>query len=254
MVFNASHRSLTGISLNETLHSGPPLQSNLVEVILRWRFHRVGFVADVEKMFRQIKVRQEDTDMQRIIWKRPTDLTETVFRLTTVTYGTRCASFLAMRTLRQLAEDEGCRYPEAAGILKDAIYVDDVLSGADDEDTAARLIGQLTALMGSGGFRLKKWATNNPRLLEAIPVEDRLRRAWRDLAEESVHMLGLRWDPEHDVFSFSLPNSESFDFEGATKRRILSITARLYDPAGWLFPITIAAKVILQDLWLAKIS
>lgn len=161
VVFNASHRSTGGISLNKILHSGTPLQGDLVEVILRWRFHRICFIADVEKMFRQIKVRTEDTNMQRIVWRRPADHEETSFKLTTVTYGMRCAPFLAMRTLRQLAEDEHHRYPEAANVLNNAVYVDDILSGADDERTAIRLMDQLTVMLRSGGFRLKKWTTNH---------------------------------------------------------------------------------------------
>lgn len=93
-----------------------------------------------------------------------------------------------------------------------------------------------------------------PRLLNTIPAEDRLRREWRDFNEESIHTLGIKWNPERDEFSFHVPDTGSFENEEVTKRMMLSIISRLYDPAGWLSPITVAAKISLQDLWLAKLS
>lgn len=56
VVFDASARTSTGLSLNDCLHSGPVIQRDLRSIILRSRFRPIMLVADIEKMFRQVDV------------------------------------------------------------------------------------------------------------------------------------------------------------------------------------------------------
>ncbi|XP_044010171.1 uncharacterized protein LOC122853816 [Aphidius gifuensis] len=81
-------------------------------------------------MFRQIKVHGDDWDLQRILWFNEHNQ-EQHYHLNTVTYGTRAAPFLAVRTLLQLVEDEGQRYPQAVPSLLKGRYVDDIFGGGD---------------------------------------------------------------------------------------------------------------------------
>lgn len=60
VVFDASRRTSNGRSLNEQLYVGPRLQDDLTAIIMRWRKHAVAFTADVEKMYRQIKIDERD--------------------------------------------------------------------------------------------------------------------------------------------------------------------------------------------------
>ena len=55
-----------------------------------------------------------------------------------------------------------------------------------------------------------------------------------------------------DVFKYRL--DDSFHTLKATKRNILSVSARLFDPLGLLSPLVIKAKVLLQELWLQKLD
>lgn len=123
-------------------------------------------------MFRQILVNREDADFQRIFWRPSNSQTALPFRLLTVTYGTAPASFLAMRVLRQLADDERKEFPEAVDVLLHSIYVDDVLFGADELSEARLVRDQLNELLSRGGFHLRKWAANNSSLLADIPTGD----------------------------------------------------------------------------------
>ncbi|XP_046865641.1 uncharacterized protein LOC124459904 [Drosophila willistoni] len=68
VVFNASSKSTNGVSLNDILYPGPVLQSDLTTQILKWRFFRVVFNADITKMYRQIMVDQIHTPFQRILF------------------------------------------------------------------------------------------------------------------------------------------------------------------------------------------
>jgi len=93
------------------------------------------------------------------------------FRLNT--YGLACAPFLAIRTLRQLADDENLKYPLGAVTLRRDVYMDDVLTGAATIPDAKQLQHQLIEICKAGGFPLKKWSANNASLLEDLPLTDR---------------------------------------------------------------------------------
>ncbi|XP_028982417.1 uncharacterized protein LOC107045061 [Diachasma alloeum] len=68
VVFNGSSPSSSGMSLNDILYSGEKLENDAM-VILTWmRRHRLVFGTDIVKMFRQIRVHQDDWDLQRILW------------------------------------------------------------------------------------------------------------------------------------------------------------------------------------------
>lgn len=141
VVFNASNRTTTGLSLNDILHAGAKLQTDICDILLWIRTHKVLFSTDIAKMFRQIALHPDDWDLQRILWfgkdNQPLD-----YRLTTVTYGLNCASFLALRTLQQLVKDEGHRFPKAIIPMTKGRYVDDIFGGADSQSEAREVIEQ----------------------------------------------------------------------------------------------------------------
>ncbi|XP_029178441.1 uncharacterized protein LOC114946181 [Nylanderia fulva] len=127
VVFNASSVTSNGFTLNDCLLVGPKLQNDLGGVLLNWRFYRYVYLADIEKMFRQILVHPDDVDYQRIVWRPNPQSPVLSYRLLTVTYGTASAPYLAIRVRHQLADDESRRFPQAAKILKNSAYVDDLL-------------------------------------------------------------------------------------------------------------------------------
>uniref|UniRef100_A0ABD2X9Y3 Peptidase aspartic putative domain-containing protein n=1 Tax=Trichogramma kaykai TaxID=54128 RepID=A0ABD2X9Y3_9HYME len=219
VVFDASRPTSTGHSLNDVVFTGPSLQPSLWRVLLKWRRHRIAFCTDVKMM---------------------------------VTYGQSCAPYLALRTLQQLCSDEGHHHPEAATVLLSERYVDDVLSGADDLHHAAFLRDQLISLANRGGFPLRKWVENSPELLDDLPSDVCLRPTWIHLSTGGpITELGVCWDPTSDSFRLTPPSVNGMQ---ETKREILSAMASLFDPCGWLAPIVLTAKLVMQDLWRCRIG
>ncbi|XP_068140060.1 uncharacterized protein [Drosophila tropicalis] len=95
VVFDGSFCDTKGKSLNDYLFTGPSIQ--LFAVCLRFRMYKFVFSTDIVKMFRQIWVNNKHRDFQRIVWReRPSDPIKH-YQLCTVTYGTSCAPFLAVR-------------------------------------------------------------------------------------------------------------------------------------------------------------
>lgn len=253
VVFDGSCKRAAKTSLNEELAAGPALQNDLPTIINRWRRFKIGFRADLEKMFRQILVAQEQRKFQQILWRNFGSEEIIIYELSTVTYGTTPAPFLTIRVLQQLAFDEKEKYPLACGVLSSDTYVDDVISGADSLSEAFQLHTQLCSLLNKGKFNLRKWTTNSKELLALIPLESRENSDIFELNQpNTVKALGLEWNTVDDCFSFKInfENTSSV----VTKRSLLSDSAKLYDPQGWLSPTTILAKIEFQNLWLLGIE
>lgn len=118
------------------------------------------------------------------------------------------------------------------------------MTGASTLSKAVDKQEQLRKLYTAGGFPLRKWASNNEEVLTSIPKEHRLQQPHHAWQSESHSTLGLRWHPSDDVFSFSIQPRVTAPL---TKRRALAETARLFDPLGWLAPVVIRAKILIQS-------
>ena len=248
VVFNASSPTSNGTSLNEHMLVGPKLQRDILAVLLQWRLPRFALKADIEKMYRQILVHPSDANLQCILWHRRPESAPTTFRLRTVTYGTASAPYLAMRVLQQLATDEGGRYPRGRRILETQFYVDDVLFGADEVSSALADRDELCALLARGGFVLREWAANHQSLVpdSATPAATDSSVPCTPEGSDLHSVLGIRWSPQANAFRYVIGPPA---LPATTKRTILSVTARLYGPLGWISPAVVVAKILLQDLW-----
>ena len=69
VVFDGSAMTFNGMSLNDILQEGPTVQQDLYSIVLRFKPRQVCFTADIAKMYRQINVRPQDRDLQRILWR-----------------------------------------------------------------------------------------------------------------------------------------------------------------------------------------
>lgn len=252
VVFDGSAKTSSGISLNDTLIPGPTIQSDLFSILTKWRQHKIVFVSDIEKMFRQILVDPRDTNYQRILWRESTLNPITEYRLNTVTYGTAPASYLAIRSLVQIAKDQEINFPNAAKAIQNDFYVDDLMTGASTVSGAAQLKTDIITILNGAQMNLRKWASNYPMLLNDIPEEHKAPLTTLNLlTNDELHKtLGINWNPRTDKFSFKIePVAET----KCTKRTLLSETSKLFDPLGWLSPSTVTAKLMFQEIWTTKL-
>lgn len=104
----------------------------------------------------------------------------------------------------------------------------------------------------AGGFHLQKWTSNHSAVLQSIPSDKHTSSVTINIDDNFiVHALGLCWQPNTDMFQFST----KFNITGATtKRSILSNIAKLFDPLGFLSPIIVTAKILIQELWTLKLN
>ncbi|XP_071056102.1 uncharacterized protein [Onthophagus taurus] len=102
-----------------------------------------------------------------------------------------------------------------------------------------------------GGFELAKWTSNNLQIIRELTLTSTIDRV--DLGKyENTRTLGLLWDPTSDEFRYEI--SEGTKYNKINKRTILSDIAQVFDPLGLLCPVTINAKIILQEIWQAGLN
>ncbi|GFX86597.1 integrase catalytic domain-containing protein [Trichonephila clavipes] len=243
-VFNASSPSTSGKSLNSIQFNGGLVQEDLFSIMVRFRKHKYAFTTDIEKMFRMINIHPEQTCLQRILWKKGIGEPIKTYELTTVTYGTVSAPYLATRTLKQLAMDEANNFPLAAPVVLSDCYMDDILSGSESIEEVIELQHQLKEMFKTAGMHLHKWCGNQPEITSNL-------QEYAFLESEETKALGIIWNPKLDCFLFRIEQQRPTSF---TKRMVLSTIARIFDPLGLLGPIITWAKIFMQRLWLLELG
>ncbi|XP_062540876.1 uncharacterized protein LOC134208930 [Armigeres subalbatus] len=256
VVFDASAKTTSGLSLNDALGVGPTVQNDLITILLRFCCYPVVLTADIPKMYRQVQVHKDDRKYQRILWLNTNNEMAT-FELTTVTYGCASAPYLATRTLLQLAKDEATDLPLASKVIEDNSYIDDFLTGGRNEQEVLEIYKQLTELLRRGGFGVHKFCSNSKAVRDTIPhdLQETLFNFEEADINNVIRTLGLIWNPNEDYFTFNVTLLDGrVGNTRPTKRSVLSAIGHLFDPCGYLGPVTTTAKLLMQDLWRLKLN
>ena len=250
IVFDASAKTSSGWSLNDSLAAGPVLYPKLAEVLIRFRGHRVAVSGDISKMFREILLDPEDQQYHRFWWRPTKEEPPRVYCMNRLTFGVTCSPFLAVKTLQQTAIDFGKAYPTAQLHIQRAFYVDDWLGGADTAQEAIKLQSQVAEVLSNGGFTLRKYRSNSQEVLRSIPPEMIEPMPAKQMVEADYSTypkaLGIVWDSLKDTMSVDV--SPTGEFKG-TKEGILSDTGKTFDVLGWLTPAVLPMKILFQELW-----
>lgn len=121
------------------------------------------------------------------------------------------------------------------------MYVDDVLAGGHTIEEAVVSKNQLSGALASAGFDLRKWSSNHPTIINDLPPDSLL---YDDCLHLSENLLR-----RHLVLSGTLVVIRFH----SRKREVLSIIARFFDPCGWLAPIIVVVKLIMQQRYMDSV-
>ena len=230
-------------SLNDCLEVGPSLVNDLCSILLRFRVHKIALSTDIEKAFLHVKLDASDQDFTRFLWLSNPDDTESDFdtyRFRVVLFGSASSPFMLGATLRlhlskynsQIAHD-----------MQQNLYVDNVISGSPTEESAIQYFNKARKIMLDANFNLRSWASNSQHL-QAIARDNQVIDE-----NQLVNVLGLYWNTAEDRICLIPKPLDSTSSSIVTKRTILQDSSRVYDPLGILSPITIRAKLLMQELW-----
>jgi hypothetical protein len=262
LVFDAASKS-GGQSLNDSLLQGPDLLTPLPTILSKFRQKKIGFTGDIKDFFPRFWVRPEDSVAQRFLWRgmdRSRD--PDVMELSVLTFGAVSSPFCAQDARNRNAIRFQDEFPEAVQGIITKHYIDDYLDCADTEEEALKLIHDVTTIHKKGGMQIIGWASSSREVLSQLPEESKS-KDHKDLEPESslpiARVLGLHWDPNDDVFTFTGRFNKINDDlitgnKRPTKREMLKLVMSVFDPLGFLSLFTVKAKILLQEVWRSSIG
>ena len=235
-VANAASK-FKGVSLNNALLTGPDLLAKLLEIILRFRKHPVGVLAEIKGMFMQVAIREEDQSALRFLWLEDGIIRQ--YQYARLIFGATCSPCCAIFVLHRCAADLSDRFPDVYEAVLNNFYMDDFIMSFATAEAARGLASNLRTVLQHGGFRLTKFVPNNPAALTALPEED------MEIIQNTTKVLGQTWCLSNDTFT--APTLKTIDTP-QTLRQLFSMVSSIFDPIGLLAPFVIQLKVILQNL------
>ncbi|XP_055585122.1 uncharacterized protein LOC129737973 [Uranotaenia lowii] len=244
-----------GISLNSVLLPGPDLLTSLPAVIQRFRERKVAFGADLREMYHQIRVREQDRQAQRFLFRSNPNVEPEIYIMDVCTFGSACSPAMAQFVKKLNATQFVDKFPEAVGVIDRRHYVDDYYDCTDTEEQAITRAQQVRYIHQQAGFEFHGWVSNRKSVLQALGAPSTPEVALSDPKTSGTQrVLGIIWKPEEDVFVFSTDvrtdlHPYFYNQIRPTKRIALSGIMSLFDQLGFLAPFTILGKLLLQDLW-----
>ena len=176
-----------------------------------------------------------------------------------VVFGLNASPFLLNATLRHHISKLMAVDPEFVKKLIDSFYVDDFVGGGASLSEVVNFYSKTVNRMADGGFKFRKWLTNDPSVREKIKKDlidevklDPVSAENVTYAKSSLGLkmgsngqkvLGLSWDFEQDTITLELTAiAKRAEDLPATKRNTLRLLAGIFDPLGMIGPITITAN------------
>ncbi|KAK9675285.1 hypothetical protein QE152_g40476 [Popillia japonica] len=152
-------------------------------------------------MYRQIRIHETCMPFQRILWRESNEDAVQTYELT---YRTASASYPVIKALQQTAIATKDPQPFGAEKILRDFYVDDLLTGTNCKTEAQRIITEVRNILTKGKFEFRKWASNEPELLQSIPTSCSGSTILNLDKSEGVNTLGLQWSTSTDTLQYSL--------------------------------------------------
>ena len=147
-------------SLNECLYRGPVMLNDLCGLLMRFRLHQIAIVADIEKAFLQIGLQPNQRDATRFLWLKDSDQSRVEsgniqeYKFCRVPFGLISSPFLLGATIESHLESYES---EVATKLKNDIYVDNVITGADSVESAIQVYREAKSIFKEASMNLREW-------------------------------------------------------------------------------------------------
>ena len=258
IVYDASAReSNHHPSLHDCLHPGPPLQNLLWSILVKSRFYPVLLTGDLQKAFLQVRIKKEERDALRFLWKPPGEDRALIYRFTRAVFGLTCSPFLLGGVISQHLKSWELQYPEMVKELRDGLYVDDLMIGGSTVEDVAEKKSMAIEVFGDATFALHKWHANMAVLEndeKPQPENEELTFAKQQFRSDPLNLgtklLGLVWDKRNDSLGVAMGEDKTV----STKRGALSGLAKIYDPLGLVSPTTLQGKLLYREICEANIA
>lgn len=249
-----------GVSLNSMLLKGPDHLASLPHILYGFRLRTVAVCGDIREMFHQVRIRKEDQQAQRFLWRNRNGTVDT-YVMQVMTFGATCSPSSAHYVMTQNAQRFIDTHPRAVKSITEHHYVDDLLDSLDTVEDAIKLAKDIRYIHKQAGFEIRNWISSHDAVVEALSDPGHV--STKNLSLNPDHnaekVLGMWWLTPTDSFSFllKLDRIDQDILNGRrkpTKREVLRTLMSVFDPLGFLASYLIYAKILLQDIWRASVG
>ncbi|GFX87384.1 integrase catalytic domain-containing protein [Trichonephila clavipes] len=222
LVFDGSAHHGKSCSLNDCVEKGPNLIEIIPAILKRFRLGKIGVISDIRKAFLQISLHENDMNFLPFLWWEGAAVLNYHFKQ-------------APEHLEKAAEK-----------LKDSMYLDNCVASVDSSEELESFQRNSTELLALGKFDLRGWRHSD------IESNSNFQDNQQKSDQQEIQVLRLMWNVKEDTFSISYRETESK--EEVTKRRILSLAHRYFDPIRFTCPITLITELLIQECWKIETS
>ena len=196
-------------------------------------------------------VAEDHRDLLRFLWWEDGDPSKPVieYRMKVHLFGASSSPGCANFGLKKAADDREEEFGnDAASFIRRDFHVDDGLKSVPTAQEAVGLSKSSQKIFAKAGLKLHKVMSNNKEVLRAIPAEERVKDV-KDFDFEKDRLLmeralGVTWCVENDHFKFKIELRD----RPLTRRGMVSTVCSIYDPNGFVGPVTLKGRQILQQM------
>ena len=211
-------------------------------------------MADIEKKFHQVLVRDQDRGALRFVWYTSKKEQLRDIQMNVDPFGKVGSPCCYLWALKKTATDSITNIiAHAKEAITEKFCMDDYLDSFNTQSKAMEISQQVMAVLKEGGLRLTKWTSNDSQTLDTLPLSEISAASVNlDLDDTSIERaLGILWNPKIDTLQIKVSDRKT----PMTKRGILSYTSSsIFDTLSILLRIILAPKLIIQSLWKEKVD
>ncbi|UYV67558.1 hypothetical protein LAZ67_5001204 [Cordylochernes scorpioides] len=238
-VFDASCLGHNGLSLNQCLEKGPNLLERIPEMMIRFRENKFGVTADIRKAFQMVAIEESERNYLRFLWwEKESDRELIAYRHKRLVFGLNCSPFVLNAVIEYHLQSIRGPLVQWAKILAQSFYMDNCITSLETKQEVQEFQKAAIEIMDGAKMDLREWEYS----LEENPEKG-----------TCTKILGVVWNKMEDSLKCELPDNLSIQPK-LTKRLVLSMVQRIFDPLGFCAPVFLPPKLLLQRSWGLKLG
>ncbi|GFT78515.1 uncharacterized protein TNCV_3612501 [Trichonephila clavipes] len=215
-------------------------------ILNRFRLGKIGVISDIRKAFLQISLHENDMNFLRFLWWEGGNLEKAViYRHRRVVFEVSCSPFLLAAVLNHHFKQAPEHLEKAGEKLIDSMFIDNCVASVDSSEELESFQRDSTELLALGKFNLHGWRHSD--IESNFDFQDNQQKS----DPQEIQVLGFMWNVKEDTFSISYRETESKE---VTKRRIISLAHRFFNPIGFTCPITLITELLIEECWKIETS
>ena len=230
-----------GVCLNDKLLAGLDLLHGLIGTLFKFREGPMSLAVDIESMFLQVQVPEQDRSCLTFLWRPRTDERVHIYQYQRHAFGAKSSPTCANYALKRVGLDNEKEYPIAAKAIQNNFYLVDFIKSVETPEEAIEVFNQLQPLLSQHGFELKKGISNIDAVTEAIPEDLKSNSNTKQVEVEPIteasSVLGLQWTVTNDSLQVCRGTNKEVETP-ITQRKILLLVSSVFDPIGLFAPFT----------------